>query len=303
MKKTVFFLWILALTVSVLPRMVCAGERTSCPEASLFSYGLTRYQEKQFDFAASGFDRFLFFCPEDDRRDTARMYLALCLKEQGDRDGAESLLREVSRSGEETLAAAAGLVLASLYAEAREAGQAALWAENVLRSTEDANLQALALWMSGGQYLLAGDLEGTALRWKGLPEEERARAEALWLAWQKRPEEGRKSPFLAGILGLFPGGGYFYTGRKQSGVLALTLTLGTGLAAWEAFDKEMPVLGTVFALLTLGFYGGSMKGGMEEARLTNRYLDDRYEADLMQKFRKDAVLPLEGSGIHLSLPF
>jgi tetratricopeptide (TPR) repeat protein len=280
-----------------------AAENPFCPEASSLDYGMQRYGEKKWDLAALGLDRFLFFCPGHGDRDRARIYLALAYRNLGKKEEAALLLRSVHREGQGTEAPASALLLASFYAEDGEPGQAVLWAENVARTTEEADLKAAALWIAGGQYLKAGDFQGAALRWEHLPEKERLEAEKLWEAWGQKPEAGKKSVFAAGFWGLIPGGGYVYAGRRQAGAMAFGLTLGMGAAAWEAFDQDLPILGTLLGLITLGFYGGSMKGGMEEVRLGNRNLDLNHEAEVTQRFRKEASLPLDGGSIRILVPF
>ncbi|TWI77454.1 hypothetical protein LZ24_00264 [Desulfobotulus alkaliphilus] len=280
-----------------------AAGPSGCGETDLFDYGLTRYQEKKWDLAVFGLDRFIHACPEDPRSHEAGIYLAIALEKQGKTEAAAELLRHIHRKGRQREASVAALVLASLYAGEGEAGQSVLWAENLLRSTENEDMRTAALWMAGGQYLKAGDFHGAAARWDFLTGEDRREAEGLWLAWQERPEEGRKSPFLAGLFGMVPGGGYFYTGRRQAGSTAFFLTLGMGAASWEAFDQDLPVLGTFLGLITLGFYGGSMKGGMDEARRTSHTMDIGHEAEVLSRFRKEADFPLDRGSIRISLPF
>ncbi|TYT73413.1 hypothetical protein FIM25_15300 [Desulfobotulus mexicanus] len=293
-----FFLFLL---FSFMP--VHAAEPFECRQADLFDYGLIRYQEQKWDLAVLGLDRFIHACPEDSRRHEAAIYLALSYEKQGKTEEAAGLLRHIHREGGEPEASMAALVLASLYAGEGEAGQSVLWAENLLRSMENEDMRTAALWMAGGQYLKAGNFQGAAARWDFLTGEDRREAEGLWVAWQERPEKGRKSPFLAGFFGVVPGGGYFYTGRRQAGTTAFFLTLGMGAASWEAFDQDLPVLGTFLGLITLGFYGGSMKGGMDEVRLTNRNIDASHEAEVLSRFRKEADFPLDRGSIRISLPF
>ncbi|MCW7752963.1 hypothetical protein OOT00_03075 [Desulfobotulus sp. H1] len=299
MKRFFWFFW--GVCFLVLSN-VHAEEQSGCRERALFDYGISRYGAGLWDLAASGLDRFLFFCPEDEKRDAAAIFIARCLSQQGHHGESADLLRRVHREGGAE-ASLAGLLLASLYAETGEAGQAVLWAENVVRTTADSGERITGLWIAGGQYLKAGDPHGAAARWDLLPEEERRQAENLWVAWQDKPEDGKKNPVLAGILGVVPGGGYFYTGRKQAGTMAFGLTIGMGAAAWEAFDQDLPVLGTFLALVTLGFYGGSMKGGMEEARMMNRNMDAAHEEAVLAGNRKEEVFSLGGGSIRISLPF
>jgi hypothetical protein len=57
-----------------------------------------------------------------------------------------------------------------------------------------------------------------------------------------------KSPVLAGLFAVVPGGGFLYTGRIKDAAAAFLLNAGLGLAAWKAFDQGNPALGAVVGI-------------------------------------------------------
>jgi hypothetical protein len=78
-----------------------------------------------------------------------------------------------------------------------------------------------------------------------------------------------KSPVLAGLFAVVPGGGFLYTGRIKDAAAAFLLNAGLGLAAWKAFDQGNPALGAVVGFAGAGFYSGSIYGSISAAHKHN----------------------------------
>ncbi len=100
-----------------------------------------------------------------------------------------------------------------------------------------------------------------------------------------------KSPVLAGILAVIPGGGFLYTGRVHDAAAAFFLNTGLGLAAWKAFDQDNPALGGIVALVGGGFYSGSIYGSISAAHKYNhaqkiRILDRNFSINTGFGFHK-----------------
>jgi hypothetical protein len=79
----------------------------------------------------------------------------------------------------------------------------------------------------------------------------------------------RKSPRVAGVLSIIPGGGFAYTGRYQDALMALVINGGLIWAAYEAFDNDLPALGTCISIVGFGFYAGNIYGGASSAHKYN----------------------------------
>lgn len=87
--------------------------------------------------------------------------------------------------------------------------------------------------------------------------------------YELRDQKG-KSPLAAGLLSLFlPGAGYVYAGRWQTGIAAFIVNgLFIG-ATIEAFDNDLPILGSIIGMVELGWYSGTIYGSMSGARRYN----------------------------------
>lgn len=82
----------------------------------------------------------------------------------------------------------------------------------------------------------------------------------------------KKSPFLAAALGLFPGGGYFYSGSKFTGLAAFAVVSLSGVLSWAAFVTGNKLTAVSICVIGTLFYGGSILGGYMEAVKYNRAL-------------------------------
>jgi TM2 domain-containing membrane protein YozV len=80
----------------------------------------------------------------------------------------------------------------------------------------------------------------------------------------------RKSPLLAGILGIVPGLGHLYCGRTADGLTSLGVNALLGAGTASALSKGADAAGVVLGLLTGSFYGGSIFGGVTWAHRVNR---------------------------------
>lgn len=92
----------------------------------------------------------------------------------------------------------------------------------------------------------------------------------------------RKSPLLAGALGIVPGLGYAYNGSWQTAISAfLTNALLLGITA-ELYDHDLKFTALGAGLASAGFYIGSIYGSAQNALRINKkhrveYLDEALE--------------------------
>ena len=81
-------------------------------------------------------------------------------------------------------------------------------------------------------------------------------------------------------MGVFPGGGYFYSGFRQTGISALIVNLVFAEAAREAFRHDQPTLGGFLTAFGASWYAGSIYGSGKTAE---RYNDD-YRDRFVERF-------------------
>lgn len=276
---------------------------SGCAADDRFAYATDRYEKGDFTAAAFGFDQFLFFHPKDARVDTAKLRLGLCRVQAGETEQAKDLFEAVSRTGAPPSDALAVLLLSRLSVREESLDEARMWLDNLLRFYSQDDIKEMALWQGGWLSLRQGALDRATSYWRHLPEPSLTEAKAAYKAWEDRPVSGRKSPGIAAVMGVVPGGGYLYTGRKQAAATAFVLNVGLGVAAFQCFEEDLPVLGGLLSLVTVGFYGGSLKGGIAAAHATNRRLDSAYEAGIEKKYGQVRSIRTPGAEFSISIPF
>ena len=98
-----------------------------------------------------------------------------------------------------------------------------------------------------------------------------------------------KSPSLAGVFYIFPGGGYAYCGRFNDALISLVINSACAAAACESFDKDLNVLGGMIAAVGIGFYGGNIYGGVASAHKYNKTKKIEFINNLKNQFNFDLL--------------
>jgi tetratricopeptide (TPR) repeat protein len=75
------------------------------------------------------------------------------------------------------------------------------------------------------------------------------------------------------ILGLIPGGGYFYTSEYELGLITFFLVGLLGYATYDSFDQGNVGCGIISGLLTGGVYIGSIYGAVKYVESYNKQIE------------------------------
>ncbi len=88
-------------------------------------------------------------------------------------------------------------------------------------------------------------------------------------------ERHRPIPWLAGVAGVFPGGGYFYLKKWDYAFVSLSLIGLTGFLAYDGWVDANMVQATIFSTLGISFYVGSIYSGYRSAtKIRSEWGDD-----------------------------
>lgn len=90
-------------------------------------------------------------------------------------------------------------------------------------------------------------------------------------------EQKRKSPSLARILSIIPGGGYLYTNHKGSALTAFIINSLLGYATYTSIKSKNYGVAGICGFLGLSFYIGNINGA---GRSATRYNDRQYNASI-----------------------
>jgi hypothetical protein len=99
--------------------------------------------------------------------------------------------------------------------------------------------------------------------------DDQAKAETLTASCQNAMSRKRKSPAMAGLLGVVPGLGYLYAGYPGSALSALVLDSLLLVASYKAFDDGNEALGALLGIVGVGWYTGSIYGSVSAAERRN----------------------------------
>lgn len=91
-------------------------------------------------------------------------------------------------------------------------------------------------------------------------------------------------PAVAGLLGVFPGGGYLYSGHTVTGFSAAILTGLLGYAAYTSFDVGNNGVGVLSGIFALTFYSGSISGGVKAAKRKNEFKKNNLKSKMKYSF-------------------
>jgi tetratricopeptide (TPR) repeat protein len=94
----------------------------------------------------------------------------------------------------------------------------------------------------------------------------------------------RKNPVFSGLLSMLPGAGYVYCERYRDALISFMVNGGLMLAAWQAFEDDQTVLGTMLSFLGAGFYSGNIYGSITAAHKYNRAHRNHYINELKKHY-------------------
>ncbi len=267
---------------------------------------LTINADHQFDFAKRYFDtrdygraidefqRFIFFFPQDKRIPEAHWLIAMAHYQNKDHAKAIKALQAIiNDSDDNELHAQAWFMLAQSYLEARAPGQAVATLQNLLSLTDDPDITDKAHYRIGWIYVETGAFKKAQHHFNQVSEHNQARYRLEDLSHALKDEKSvkYKNPKLAGTLALLPGAGHLYCNRKQDALIAFVLNSGLILAAHEAFDNDLVVLGSLITVVEVGFYTGNIYSAVNSAHKYNRFQKGRF----IENLKRNLKIGLTGS--------
>ncbi|MDY6933847.1 MAG: hypothetical protein SVZ03_06445 [Spirochaetota bacterium] len=109
-----------------------------------------------------------------------------------------------------------------------------------------------------------------------------------------------KNPIYSSILGLIPGMGYVYSGRKPTGIIALLLVSVFSTLTYLSFKTDNKAIGIIVGTAGTFFYTGSIIGGFLSSKRYNREITNRMKTRLFKEMSllQDRENIYKGHGIY-----
>ncbi|MGM0403702.1 MAG: tetratricopeptide repeat protein, partial [Thermodesulfobacteriota bacterium] len=243
------------------------------------------YQQGDYETAISEFARFMHFYPRDERFPEALFTTGMSYFNQERFGKAVDVFdRVISRFGHTDYAVESAFMAAQCDMRLND-DDAALHRLNALTHERfDPDVQDRAFYQMGWLFLERRDPASAGRAFDAVSEASRGifGTDDLMDRLKDLERLPTKSPMAAGILSIMPGGGYLYTNRIQDAFISFVFIAAGAGAAWESFDNDLNVIGSIAAIVTLGFYSGSVYGSINAAHKYNARAYDNFIYDLKQ---------------------
>ena len=246
-----------------------------------FDYALTLFEQKDFTAAQVEFKRFLHFFPQDPRHDRADYTAGVALFHSGQYYEAakrfDSIIRQ-SKDIDSPWARQSCFMQSQAFEAMGNTGYAQVVLQNYLKQTRDTDTKDRI-------YLELARMHIQNTGTHGKNELDSARKNLMLISPEKQGEYNvtrqleaidnagnapAKSPVLAGILAIIPGGGMLYCNRYKDAFISFCFNTGLIWAAYTAFDHDNPALGGVITFVESGFYSGNIYGSITAAHKYNK---------------------------------
>jgi len=295
-----------AMGISLPTGAVNAADVLTIDADSQFRFAQSRLDANAFDEAIAEFNRFIHFFPADPRIPRARFQTGMAYYRAGRYPAAASVFdRQTVNYEDLPLQNEAFFMLSRSHAAQGRIEQAILDLHNLTAVASNADVSDRARYEQGWLYVEQGQWQQADQAFGAISPANRSRYRITDLrrSLAAHDEIPTKNPTLAGTLSIVPGGGQFYCHRYRDGLTAFLVNAGLILAAWEAFDNDLPALGGVITFVEFGFYAGNIYGAVSSAHKFNRDQMDAFKNHLNRNRSMPLSLAPAPGGAALILSF
>ena len=273
------------LATAVFFSPVFAAETAPVSDDKLFGFAAHLFETGEYDAAITEYLRFVHHYPDDGRTGEAMFQAGMAHFRQGRYGRATSLFESVVREGDTmSTYAVESAFMAAESDRRRNDHSSALSRLNALASRDfEAEIRDRALYAIGWILLERRDHSSAARAFSAISEEGEDRYRPRDITGRLELELNElpvKRPAAAAIFSIVPGGGYLYTGRNRDAWISFVLVSAGAGASWESFDNDLNVLGAVLAIVSAGFYSGSIYGSVGAAHKYNSRVYEEFINDL-----------------------
>ncbi len=286
-----FILWCIIACICIpFAGALAAQAADDGPDASrMFLFADYALEQGDYDTAIAEFKRFIYFYPLDgrvaeatfktgmayynkERYGMAGHYFDRVIRDHGDSDHGIDAAFMAARSD-----ARLNDHNAALH-RLRALGNSAVYGTDV---------RDKAMYHMGWVYLERRDHAGAARAFDAVSDanRHRYRIDHLMQRLEDLKTLPSRSPLAAGVFSIIPGGGYLYNRRYQDAFISLVFVGAGAGAAYDCFDNDLNVLGSIAAITALGFYSGSIYGSIGAAHKHNARAYDDFVFRLKQEFQ------------------
>jgi tetratricopeptide (TPR) repeat protein len=297
-----------AIAVLVMLTTLSYAETTVTVEADRqFQYAEQLYSQKKYMIAIAEYERFVYLFPGDKRVSQSRYHIGMAYyAERRYTEAIQSFSDLIETKGMRSAYHARSFFMAvesQLRLGRRSSALTTL--HNLVTQSDDTDVQDEAYYRIGWIFLETADWEKAQTYFQKISHQNYAkyRLTDLIRNLESAGDIHHKSPGVAGVLAILPGGGYLYCNRPRDALISFLLNGGLIYAAYEAFDNEMYALGSVISFVEIGFYSGSIYGSVSSAHKYNRDQDRQFIDRLKENLKINLSSRPSNKGLELSLQY
>jgi len=257
--------------------------------------------------AVMEYERFIHFFPEDGRVPEARYHMGMAYYSERRYMEAINVFKElIEKTGTgSSYHARSFFMAAECQLRMGRQSSAMTTLRNLVTLSEDINVRDEAHYRMGWILLDTADWEKARVYFQRIskPNQTEYRLVDLIGELDSADTIEHKSPKMAGVLAILPGGGYLYCNRPRDALISFLLNGGLIYAAYEAFDNELYALGSVISFVEIGFYSGNIYGSISSAHKYNQDQDQRFVDRLKKNLKVKLSSRPENKGLELSLQY
>jgi tetratricopeptide (TPR) repeat protein len=265
--------WLLFLLLGLSAAGSAAAKSLTIDADTQYGYAQHLFEEGRFEAAAHEFDRFVFFFADEPRVAQARFQIGTCLFNLKRFASAEAaFLSLLATLPPGPLATRTRFMITDCrLRENNPSGAVRMLRYLIGHATGAADRDEA--WRRLGWMLVEG------ARWQAAREAfdsispEGKKRFSLSPVLSKLDHAGeipQKKPTLAGFLSVLPGAGHLYCDRPHDAAIAFVLNAALIGVSWEAFDRDLPWLGSLLAVTESGIYAGTIYSALNCAHKYNR---------------------------------
>jgi tetratricopeptide (TPR) repeat protein len=294
-----------AIFCSLLFLPLFASARTLTIDAdSQFEYAQHLFSEGLFEQAATEFNRFIYFFPEDDRVENALFQAGLSFYKMTRFQEAKKVFGQVIERGSEgEYVHRAALMIAECRVQLHDVEGAIASLDQLIRDAGDPAVRDAARHRLAWLMIETAEWEKATRAFHSLSPEgkEKFGADKILSTLETTGSIERKSPFLAGSLSIVPGAGHLYCDRPRDATIAFLLNVALAASAWQAFDNDMAWLGGLISFAEIGVYSGTIYSAISSAHKYNRRQQINFIEQLKRQSSTAIFLNPVPGGFQLSL--
>jgi len=244
-----------------------------------FEYAEHLFNHKEYSSAIEEFKRFIYFFPYDKRTEMAKYKLGMSnFYIRNYKEALDYFVKVHEKSASSEMGFKSGLMISQIYEKLNDTRSAADSLHYLLSVTKDINRRDKIYYRLGWLFVETGDVNQARRFFDDItkPNQQIYAIASLNDQLDEFKNIPQKKPLVAGLLSLIPGGGYLYCGRYQDALVAFVINSALIYGAYESFDENLYALGGIISAVELGFYAGSMYGGVSSAHKYNKAKQTEY---------------------------